>query len=116
MKKSWISALLTIMLALSMLTGCGGEQATSSQDDGSPQITDAISSDTPLISDDPEEIPQPSGEPLEDIDTPKAPAPKEPEQITSGTNSMAFSMSDVPTYSGAVLCSSQQQCALFYIQ
>lgn len=101
MKKSWISALLTIMLALSMLTGCGGEQAISRQDDGSPQITDAISSDTPLISDDPEEIPQPSGEPLEDIDAPKAPAPKEPEQITSGTNSMAFSMSDVPAYSGA---------------
>ena len=74
MKKSWISALLTIMLALSMLTGCGGEQATSSQDDDSPQITGTISSDTPLISDDPEEIPQPSGEPLEDIDAPKAPS------------------------------------------
>jgi len=101
MKKRWISELLAMVLALFLLSGCGGEQVSLDTGDGSPQITDTIVSNTQLTTNDPGKNPQSSGEPLEDADVPDAPATTDPEQITSSTTSTAFSMSEVPAYSGA---------------
>lgn len=101
MKKRWISALLVIVLTLSILTGCGGEQVTSETGAASPQVTDTIASGNSLLSDDPEEAPQTSDGPAEGDAAPEASAPMQPEQITSGATTTTFSISEVPAYSGS---------------
>lgn len=98
MKKRWISALLAMVLTVSILTGCGGEPITSDVGASFPQISDTSSSDTPPISDDSIESTPTSGESAEGTNTPEASSPVESEQNTSNTT---FSISEVPAYSGA---------------
>lgn len=101
MKKRWMAALLAIVLTFSMLTGCDGNKVTSDIGSASPQATDTIASDTPQLSDGTEETPQSGNEQTGKVDAPGSSAPTEPEQITSSTTNTAFSISEVPTYSGA---------------
>lgn len=101
MKKRWMSSLLAMVLALSMLAGCGGDRVDIDSNDASPQISDTLSSDAPLATDDPKELSQHNDEPRDDTIASEAPAPTEPEQVISSTTSTAFSMSEVPAYSGA---------------
>lgn len=98
MKMRWISAFLAMVLTASILTGCGGEPITSDVDANLPQISGAISSDTPLTSDDSGESTPTSGKSPEGANAPVASSPIESEQSTSNTT---FSISEVPAYSGA---------------
>lgn len=47
MKKRWISALLAMVLTISILTGCGVDQTVPSVNSDSQQVTDPIGGDTP---------------------------------------------------------------------
>lgn len=98
MKKRWLFALLAMVLTLSMMAGCGGEQAVSDTNSDLPQITDMIGGVVSSQSGEPEEIPQTSDGPTEESHVSDSPSHVESEQITSNT---AFTISDVPAYSGS---------------
>lgn len=98
MKKRWIAAFLAMVLSLSMLAGCGAEQAVSGTNSDLSQIADTMDSDAPSQSGESEEAVQTGDESAEEPDVSDSTAPVESEQISSST---VFSVSDVPAYSGS---------------
>lgn len=93
MKKRWTSTLLAMVLTISVLTGCGVEQTVPSENLDSHQVTDPIGGDVPSQSHEPE-----SGGLDEGSHTSESPIAAKPDEITSST---AFSIIDVPSYSGS---------------
>lgn len=93
MKKRWISALLAMVLTISILTGCGVDQTVPSVNSDSQQVTDPIGGDTPSQSIEPE-----SDGLADDSNTSESPIAAKPDEITSSTT---FSVVGVPTYSGS---------------
>lgn len=93
MKKRWTSTLLAMVLTISVLTGCGVEQTVPSENLDSHQVTDPIGGDVPSQSHEPE-----SGGLDEGSHTSESPIAAKPDEITSST---AFSIVDVPSYSGS---------------
>ena len=93
MKKRWTSTLLAMVLTISVLTGCGVEQTVPSENLDSHQVTDPIGGDVPSQSHEPE-----SGGLDEGSHTSESPIAAKADETTSST---AFSIVDVPSYSGS---------------
>ena len=66
MKKRWIAAFLAMVLSLSMLAGCGAEQAVSGTNSDLSQIADTMDSDAPSQSGESEEAVQTGDESAEE--------------------------------------------------
>lgn len=86
MKKRWIAAFLAMVLSLSMLAGCGAEQAVSGTNSDLSQIADTMDSDAPSQSGESEEAVQTGDESAEepDVSDSTAPVESEPNQLQYG--------------------------------